>query len=526
MPSPRVLSGVLLVSVLVAIVAGGGAPSWMPAHYIAKPLATIAVLLLALTADDPISARYRTAIAVGITCSLVGDVLLMLPVDLFAFGLAAFLLAHLCYLWAFLGESRLLARPVGAIGYGAVAITLLLAIFPSLPTALRAPVLIYVVVITLMAAQTVAWMLDAPSPSSRRAAIGAAWFLVSDATLAIDRFRTEVPFRGLIVLGTYYVAQWCIARSVSRRAVSLVLLLCAVTFAPARAVSAQSPARPPAPRLLRAGDVDTLPLARASTRIAYGNDSLQFGELRLPDGPGPFPVAVVIHGGCWLSRYASVRNSAPLADALAAAGVASWNIEYRRYDHPGGGFPGTFRDVADGIDHVRFLARTYALDTTRVVATGHSAGGHLALWLATRRNLDHASPLAGGSPMALRGVVSIGGIADLREFYARQRSTCGNPAVESLLGGHPDSVPARLREASPVERLPLRVPSIHIAGERDFIAPPAVREAFAAAARARGDSAVVITIPGDGHFEAITPSTPSGRAVIDAIVRLLRTDAR
>ena len=281
-------------------------------------------------------------------------------------------------------------------------------------------------------------------------------------------------------------------------------------------------AQSPAPRLMRAADVDTLPLHRASTRLMYGTDSLQFGELRMPDGRGPFPVAIIIHGGCWMSSYATLRNTAALAEALADAGIATWNIEYRRYDHPGGGWPGTFRDVADGADFVRTITRQYPIDTTRVIAAGHSAGGHLALWLATRRTLDTASPLAGGTPIGLAGVVSIGGIADLREFYSRERATCGNPAVESLLGGVPDSVPMRVRDASPIERLPLRVPSAHVAGERDFIAPVAVRDAFASAARQLGDSAWVITIPAEGHFEAITPSRASGRAVIDIIQRLAR----
>lgn len=282
-------------------------------------------------------------------------------------------------------------------------------------------------------------------------------------------------------------------------------------------------AQVPPPRLLRAGDVDTLPLHRPSTRVAYGTDTLQFGELRMPDGRGPFPVAIVVHGGCWLSSYATVRNTAALAEALADAGIASWNVEYRRYDHSGGGWPGTFRDVAEGADYVRVLARRFPLDTARVVVAGHSAGGHLALWLATRRALDQGSALAGGTPLALVGVVSIGGIADLREFYSRERGTCGNPAVESLLGGVPDSVPQRVREASPIERLPLRVRSVHVAGERDFIAPPAVREAFVTAARARGDSAWTITVPVDGHFEAITPSRAAGRAVIEVIQLLLRS---
>lgn len=280
-----------------------------------------------------------------------------------------------------------------------------------------------------------------------------------------------------------------------------------------------------APRLMRAGDVDTVPLRDAGVRIAYGRDSLQFGELRLPVGAtnsNRAPIAVVIHGGCWYSPYASVRNSAPLADALAQSGVATWNIEYRRYNNPGGGWTGTFRDVADGADYVRVLAKLYPIDTTRMVLAGHSAGGHLALWLASRSALDRSSPLFGGTPLRVQGVVSIAGIADLREFYGRERSTCGNPAVESLLGGAPDSVPARLRDASPIERLPLGVPTVHIAGDRDFIAPVAVRDAYATAARARGDSVRVVTIPGDGHFEAMTPYKTAGLAVIAAIRAMLQ----
>jgi len=308
------------------------------------------------------------------------------------------------------------------------------------------------------------------------------------------------------------------------RALFALLRIASVLIVPSVALAQGTAQGPPAPRLMRAGDVDTVPLRDAGTRIAYGSDSLQFGELRLPAGATNShraPIAIVIHGGCWYSPYASVRNSAPLADALAQLGVATWNVEYRRYNNPGGGWTGTFRDVADGADYVRTLAKLYPIDTTRIVLTGHSAGGHLALWLASRPALDRASPLFGGTPLPVRGVVSVGGIADLREFYGRERNTCGNPAVESLLGGAPDSVPARLREASPIERLPLGVPTVHIAGDRDFIAPVAVREAYVTAARARGDSARVITIVGDGHFEAMTPYKAAGRAVIDAIRAML-----
>ena len=200
------------------------------------------------------------------------------------------------------------------------------------------------------------------------------------------------------------------------RAVRALLLIALISAVPAAASAQGNAGGTAAPRLMRAGDVDTVPLRDAGRRIAYGRDSLQFGDLRLPvdaSNTHRAPIAIVIHGGCWYSPYASVRNSAPLADALAQLGVATWNIEYRRYDNPGGGWTGTFRDVADGADYVRTLAKLYPIDTTRIVLTGHSAGGHLALWLASRRSLDRASPLFGGTPLPVRGVVSVGGIADV-----------------------------------------------------------------------------------------------------------------
>lgn len=275
-------------------------------------------------------------------------------------------------------------------------------------------------------------------------------------------------------------------------------------------------------RRLRAGDIDTMALVTPGQRIAYGADSLHFGELRLPAGASAsarVPLVIVVHGGCWIAGYASLRNAAPLADALTSRGVATWNVEYRRTDHPGGGWPGTLRDVAMAADYVRTLARLHPIDTTRVVVAGHSAGGQLALWLATRRTLAATSDVAGGTPLPLAGVVSIGGVGDLREFAARPRDGC-NIGVERLLGGTPDAVPARVADASPFARLPLGVPSVHIAGESDGIAPVAVRDAFAAAAQAAGDQATVVTVPG-GHFEPMAPSTPAGQAVIAAVLRLL-----
>jgi acetyl esterase/lipase len=306
-------------------------------------------------------------------------------------------------------------------------------------------------------------------------------------------------------------------RSLLARGAVVLLLLAPVQRAPAQSAPA---------RLLRPTDVDTLPVRSAGVRLRYGADSLQFGDLRVPDGPGPFPVAIVIHGGCWYSPYANIRNAAPLADALRDVGVASWNIEYRRYDHPGGGWPGTFRDVAQAADHVRQLAASHPLDTTRVVAIGHSAGAQLGAWLATRRRTDTGSPLYAAYPLALSGVVALGGVMDMREYQTRQRQTCGNPAIESVLGGLPGAVPERYREVSPIERLPLGVPHVHVAGALDRIAPREVVEAFAERARALGDSVRVVTVPDLGHHDVMSPRTAGGQAAMEAVRQLLGLGGR
>lgn len=281
----------------------------------------------------------------------------------------------------------------------------------------------------------------------------------------------------------------------------------------------------PRARLMRPADIDTLPVRDAGQRISYGADSLQFGELRLPPGRGPFPVAIVIHGGCWYSPYANIRNAAPLADALTTAGVATWNVEYRRYDHPGGGWPGTFQDVARATDYVRTLAATYPLDTLRVLAIGHSAGAQIGAWLATRARLHERSALFTPAPLTLQGVVSLGGVMDMAEFQRRQLVTCGNPAIESVMGGLPSAVPERYRDVSPIERLPLGVPHVHIAGALDRIATRDVTKVFADSARKRGDSVEVISVPALGHHDVMSPRTEAGKAAIQAVMRLLRPGA-
>jgi len=269
-------------------------------------------------------------------------------------------------------------------------------------------------------------------------------------------------------------------------------------------------------------DIDTMPSRPATARISYGSDSLQFGDLRIPEGRGPFPVAIIIHGGCWLSRFASLSIMSPLADALAKDGIATWNLEYRRNDNPGGGWPGSFLDVANGVDHIRALARTYPLDTSRVAIVGHLAGASLALWAAARRRVRSTSAIATTAPFIPLVAVPLGGPGDMAEITEREKMICGpTPSASGVMGGMPAEAPDHYRDGSPLSLLPLGVKHVLIVGETDGVMPPAVREAWIAQARAAGDEATLVLVAG-GHFELLAPEHESGRTVRHTIADMLR----
>lgn len=289
----------------------------------------------------------------------------------------------------------------------------------------------------------------------------------------------------------------------------------ALLFATALFVSGVSAA------LLKPREVDAIPAAPPNYTIAYGSEPRQFGQLFLPRGPGPFPVAVVIHGGCW-KKFADLKNTMPMSDALRNAGIATWNIEYRPVDDEGGGWPGTYLDVAAAIEHLRTIARDHPLDLKQVVTVGHSAGGHLALWAAARHRLIKNSPLYAANPLRIHAAVNLAGPGRLQSLTAeQQQKVCGSVPVTQLLGGEIDRLPQRLRDGSPADMLPLGVPQLLITGSRDSLVPPALGEEYAALAEKSGDQAQMIVVEGAGHFEVIAPGTPAWGHVEKAVLSLV-----
>jgi acetyl esterase/lipase len=259
----------------------------------------------------------------------------------------------------------------------------------------------------------------------------------------------------------------------------------------------------------------TRPTPTSDHRIQYGKDPLQFGELRLPKGAGPHPVAIIIHGGCWLSEY-GLSYMGHLAADLTGAGIATWNLEYRRVGDDGGGWPGTFQDVALGADHLRMLAKTYPLDLNRTIAMGHSAGGHLVLWLAARKRLPKDSPLYAADALPLRGVVGVAAIPDLSAT-----GTACDQTVIRLMGGAPEDLRSRYQQASPIELLPLGVSQILIHGETDNLVPASLSKNYAEAAKGKGEDVKFVAIENASHFELVDPSSFAWPKVKEEVVRLL-----
>jgi acetyl esterase/lipase len=255
------------------------------------------------------------------------------------------------------------------------------------------------------------------------------------------------------------------------------------------------------------------PRVSPQARIAYGKEPSQVVELFLPDGLGPHPVVVLIHGGCYLAEYEGLAQTSGMAADLAARGLAVWNVEYRKLGEPGAGYPGTFQDVAAALDRLQAEAPARSLDLDRLVAVGHSAGGHLALWAAARHRLPRGSRFHTERPLSIPSVVSLGGIGDLRAHAGVFSGACG-PSITEV------APPATHAETSPAELLPsgVRVTMVH--GAFDHVMPFETGETYTARLRAAGDVGRALRVEGAGHFDVVIPTSAAWREVVFPTIAL------
>ena len=227
-----------------------------------------------------------------------------------------------------------------------------------------------------------------------------------------------------------------------------------------------------------------------------------------------------LHGGFWRAAY-DRAHTGPLGTALAADGFAVCAPEYRRAGQPGGGWPGTFDDVAAAIDVLPGLAAKATegrVDPGRLLLAGHSAGGHLALWAASRHRLPAGAPWgAPASPSPCLGVVALAAVSDLISCH---RQGLGNGAVAHLLGGGPDTHKGRYALTNPVGLLPTGTPVRLVHGRADEIVPCDMSLDYAARAQAAGDDAACAALPGAGHFALIDPLSTAWAEVAAAFREL------
>jgi acetyl esterase/lipase len=269
-------------------------------------------------------------------------------------------------------------------------------------------------------------------------------------------------------------------------------------------------------------DLDALPSTPPTAVASYGSDPAQVADLRVPAGKGPFPVAVILHGGCFVAPMADRRNTAGMASDLVRHGVATLNVEYRRLGN-GGGWPATFLDVGSAIDHLRMLAKPHALDLSRVVVLGHSAGAPLAAWAVGRPRLPRASTIRGSDPLPVKAAIAVDGPLDLARWNGPDADVCGAPVVARLLGGAPSTQPSRYRETSPIEMLPLGAPVYVVPSE---IVDGQEAADYAARARKAGDTVTVVSVGDANHFQPMGPGQPGYDMVRSTVLAALGVAAR
>jgi len=258
--------------------------------------------------------------------------------------------------------------------------------------------------------------------------------------------------------------------------------------------------------VVASGTILDKPFVPPDKRFWYGDNILQFGDWRKPAGEGPFPLAIVIHGGYWRNKY-GLDYFGRACEALRQAGIATWSIEFRRVGDEGGSYPGTFLDVAKAIDFVaslEFKRETgNSVDLNNIVVIGHSAGGHLGVWAAARDQIPKTDPLWTENPLKLKGVVSLAGVHSLE--YASQQQL-SNSASDELMNGSAKDFPDRFHYASPINLLPINAYITLIHGTADTNVPLELSTQYLEAAKG-APNVKYIEIDGADHFHIVDPDS-------------------
>ncbi len=272
-------------------------------------------------------------------------------------------------------------------------------------------------------------------------------------------------------------------------------------------------------QLVSWNDVLELETTAPDHYISFAPDSAQYGELWLPDDQVAHTSVIMVHGGCWLAMYPGVKLMNAVAEDLSNRGFAVWNIDYRRIGHHGGGYPGTFLDAANGADIFRSIANKYNLPADRIIAAGHSAGGHLATWLALRHQISPESDLYIENPIKIHAVISLAGINDLQRYADYGASPCGENTIEKLVDS--ENRKKSYTDTSPSELLPLDIPLVEISGAFDSPVPPFFGYHFVSSIMESGGQAKQILLQSAGHYEMIHPSSEEWTTVLKIFETIL-----
>lgn len=252
-------------------------------------------------------------------------------------------------------------------------------------------------------------------------------------------------------------------------------------------------------------DILSAPPVAADLRVRYGPEPEQFADLYFARNKSQAPLAINIHGGFWRARY-DLAHASHLCAALAARGMNTVNLEYRRAGSPGGGWPRTFEDIRNAYRYLLQDAPKWDIESAPAVVLGHSAGGQLALCLAAHEK-------------SVGNCVSLAGVLDLRRAWELHLS---DDAVVEYLGGTPEQVPEHYREASPMELAMSKAGQLIVHGLSDDVVPPAISRDYAAAKKKRGEAVELFLLPQAGHFELIDPASQAFPIVAEAVLRLVR----